>query len=101
MVDSAGNPATLRDLLVAAERQTRQLADHLEKVVLSKVQSLAKVVESADPDSPRAAAIDAALRTEAAHVLATEESTRQLYEELQSNLVLIEEAATALAHQRR
>ena len=84
---------TLREKFTAGERLVRDLIEHLEQSFVPKVNELNKLVRQ-NGGEQRNSAQDAAVRTQVAAVLGSEDFSQTIYVKLHEYLAAIEEGSS-------
>jgi hypothetical protein len=74
---------TLREMLIEAERLTRELAEHLDQAFIPNCHELARLVRPINGEPPDVRALeDVTVRTQAARILESETFTETIFEKL-------------------
>jgi hypothetical protein len=88
---------TLREMLVNAERFTRELTDHLDQAFIPKCHELARLVRPINGEPPDVNALeDVTVRTQAARILETDQFTETVFENLSRYCQAIDEAVNKI-----
>jgi hypothetical protein len=83
MADRPLEQLTLRELLVDAERMTRELQEHLDQAFIPKCHELSRLVRPINGEPPDIRALeDVTVRTQAARILESEIFTETVFEKL-------------------
>jgi hypothetical protein len=83
MVERSVGQLTLREMLVEAERLTRELSEHLDQAFLPKCHELSRLVRPINGEPPDLRALeDVTVRTHAARILESETFTDAVFEKL-------------------
>jgi len=89
---------TLRQMLVEAERLTRELAEHLDQAFIPKCHELSRLLRPINGEPPDVRALeDVTVRTQAARILESETFTENLFEKLSEYCRTIDEAVSRVA----
>jgi hypothetical protein len=98
MVERSIQSQTLREMLVEAERLSRELCEHLDQSFLPKCLELTRLVRPINGEPPDERALeDVTLRTQTARILETETFTDGVFEELSEYCKAIEGAVDKIA----
>jgi hypothetical protein len=83
MVERTLQQMTLREMLIEAERLTRELAEHLDQAFIPNCHELARLVRPINGEPPDVRALeDITVRTQAARILESESFTETIFEKL-------------------
>jgi hypothetical protein len=89
---------SLREMLVEAERLSRELSEHLDQSFIPKCLELTRLVRPINGEPPDVRALeDVTLRTQAARILETEVFTERVFEQLLEYCQAIEGAVNKIA----
>jgi hypothetical protein len=89
---------SLREMLVEAERLSRELSEHLDQSFLPKCLELTRLVRPINGEPPDERALeDVTLRTQAARVLDTDTFTEKVFEQLLEYCKAIEGSVNKIA----
>jgi hypothetical protein len=98
MAERSIKSSTLREMLVEAERLSRELSEHLDQSFLPKCLELTRLVRPINGEPPDIRALeDVTLRTQAARILETETFTERVFQELSEYCQAIEGAVNKIA----
>jgi hypothetical protein len=83
MAERSPQQLTLREMLVDAERFTRELGEHLDQAFIPKCHELARLVRPINGEPPDIRTLeDVTVRTQAARILESETFTEAVFEKL-------------------
>jgi hypothetical protein len=89
---------TLRDMLVEAERLSREVSEHLDQSFIPKCLELTRLVRPINGEPPDVGALeDVTLRTQAARILETDNFTEKVFEQLSDYCKAIEGSVSKIA----
>jgi hypothetical protein len=89
---------SLREMLVEAERLSRELSEHLDQSFLPKCLELTRLVRPINGEPPDERALeDVTLRTQAARILETDTFTEKVFEQLLDYCKAIEASVNKIA----
>jgi hypothetical protein len=89
---------TLREMLVEAERLTREVSEHLDQSFIPKCLELTRLVRPINGEPPDVRALeDVTLRTQTARILDTDNFTEKVFEQLSDYCNAIEGAVSKIA----
>src|ERR1700722_6113127 len=98
MADRPMQSLSLREMLVEAERLSRELSEHLDQSFLPKCLELTRLVRPINGEPPDERALeDVTLRTQAARILETDTFTEKVFEQLLDYCKAIEGAVNKIA----
>ncbi|HEV8002273.1 MAG TPA: hypothetical protein VGP63_20450 [Planctomycetaceae bacterium] len=98
MADRPVQSYSLREMLVEAERLSRELSEHLDQSFLPKCLELTRLVRPINGEPPDERALeDVTLRTQAARVLDTDTFTEKVFEQLLEYCKAIEGSVNKIA----
>lgn len=93
MVERSIKQMTLREMLIEAERLTRELTEHLDQSFLPKCHELSRLVRPINGEPPDIRALeDVTVRTQAARILDTENFTESIFSKLSEVCTAIDAA---------
>jgi hypothetical protein len=97
MVERSLRQLTLREMVIEAERLTRELGEHLDQAFIPHCHELARLVRPINGEPPDVRALeDVTVRTQAARILETENFTESLFEKLTEYTRAIDEAVNKI-----
>jgi hypothetical protein len=89
---------SLREMLVEAERLSREVSEHLDQSFLPKCLELTRLVRPINGEPPDERALeDVTLRTQAARILKTDTFTEKVFEQLLDYCKAIEASVNKIA----
>jgi hypothetical protein len=98
MADRPMQSLSLREMLVEAERLSRELSEHLDQSFIPKCLELTRLVRPINGEPPDVRALeDVTLRTQAARILETETFTENVFQQLSEYCSAIEGAVNKIA----
>ncbi len=98
MVERPIRSLSLREMLVEAERLSRELSEHLDQSFIPKCLELTRLVRPINGEPPDERALeDVTLRTQAARILETDTFTEKVFEQLLEYCKAIEGAVNKIA----
>ena len=98
MVERPPQQLTLREMLVEAERLTRELAEHLDQAFIPKCHELSRLVRPINGEPPDVRSLeDVTVRTQAARILESESFSEAIFEKLSAYCHAIDEAVGRVA----
>jgi hypothetical protein len=93
MVERSVKQMTVREMLIEAERLTRELGEHLDQSFIPKCHELSRLVRPINGEPPDIRALeDVTVRTQAARILETETFTEALFQKLTEYCNAIDES---------
>jgi hypothetical protein len=93
MAERPAQQLTLREMLVVAERLTRELTEHLDQAFVPKCHELSRLVRPINGEPPDLRSLeDVTVRTQAANILESETFTETIFEKLSEYCRAIDEA---------
>jgi hypothetical protein len=93
MVERSVKQMTVREMLIEAERLTRELGEHLDQSFIPKCHELSRLVRPINGEAPDIRALeDVTVRTQAARILETETFTEVLFQKLTEYCNALDEA---------
>lgn len=97
MVERTLQQMTLREMLIEAERLTRELAEHLDQSFIPKCHELSRLVRPINGEPPDVRALeDVTVRTQAARILEIETFTDAIFEKLSDYCRAIDHAVARI-----
>jgi hypothetical protein len=97
MVERSIQSLTLREMLIEAERLSRELSEHLDQSFIPKCLELTRLVRPINGEPPDVRALeDVTLRTQAARILETDTFTDKVFQQLLDYCQAIEGAVNKI-----
>jgi hypothetical protein len=98
MVERSIQSLTLREMLIEAERLSRELSEHLDQAFIPKCLDLTRLLRPINGEPPDVRALeDVTVRTQAARILDTDTFTEKVFAELSDYCKAIEGAVNKIA----
>ncbi len=98
MVERPIQQLTLREMLVEAERLSRELIEHLDQGFVPRCHELSRLVRPINGEPPDVRALeDVTVRTQAARILDSETFTESIFDKLAQYCRAIDEAVNRIA----
>jgi hypothetical protein len=97
MVERTLKQMTLREMLIEAERLTRELSEHLDQAFIPKCHELSRLLRPINGEPPDIRALeDVTVRTQAARILETENFTESIFGKLSEVCTAIDAAVNKI-----